>query len=77
MYVRVHAYPGAKKERVTPISGKENTFDIMVREPAERNMANTRIRELVALQYHVPLGSVRFITGHRSGTKILSITQNI
>lgn len=71
MYVRVHAVPGARKERVT--KSDETTFQITVREPAERNLANGRIREILAGELGVPLSQVRLLTGHRSSTKMYSI----
>jgi uncharacterized protein YggU (UPF0235/DUF167 family) len=71
MYVKVHATPGARKELVTKQSDTE--FHIAVRERAERNMANKRIRELLAEAFKVPLSDVRILTGHRSSSKMYSI----
>ncbi len=71
MYIRVHVLAGAKREIVTKKG--PDTYDISVREPAERNMANTRIRELCAHEYGVPVGKVRIITGHHGPTKMLSV----
>lgn len=71
MYVRVHAVPGARKEVVTKVD--ETTFNIKVKEPAERNMANGRIRELLAREFGVPLPQVTMLTGHRSPSKMYSI----
>lgn len=73
MYVRVNAYPESRKERFVAVKGKDHTFDAFVKEPAERNMANVRIRLLLAENYNVPLGKVRMITGHHSPTKIFTI----
>lgn len=74
MYVRVHAIPHAKKEKIL-LEEREHVYTITVREPAEHNAANKRIRELVAQHYNIPVGKVRIITGHRSATKLLEITQ--
>ncbi len=71
MYVRVHAIPGARKESVT--KEKNGVLQIMVREKAERNMANKRIREILAREYSVPLTQVTLLTGHRSSSKMYSI----
>ncbi len=71
MYVRVTVYPGAKKEHIKHVG--ENRFEIQVREPAEQNLANARILELVAEQYKVAVRQVRMISGHHSQRKILSI----
>lgn len=71
MYVRARVTPGAKKERVTKESDTE--FYITVRERAERNMANTRVREILAESFGVPVGQVRLLAGHRSSSKMFSI----
>ena len=71
MYVRVKVTPGAKKEIVTKISPTE--FQIAVREPRERNLANRRVRKLVAEAYHVAEGNARLISGHRSHTKVFDV----
>ncbi len=73
MYVRVHVIPAAKRESV--ILRDENVFDISVREPAERNLANKRVAALVAMHFNLPLGKVRIVSGHRSPTKILDVAK--
>ena len=60
-----------KRERVTKVSDTE--FHIETREPAAQNRANTRIRELIAREFGVPLGQVRLLTGHRSRSKIVDV----
>ncbi|MBI2046473.1 MAG: DUF167 domain-containing protein [Parcubacteria group bacterium] len=71
MYIRVNAIAGAKKESVKEIG--ENRLEIAVREPAERNMANKRITELVAAYCGVPPKAARIINGHHSPHKMFSI----
>ncbi len=71
MYIRVNATPGAKKEKITRVS--EERFDIAVKEPAERNLANERIKELLMLEFGLKKGDIRLISGHRSPHKIFSI----
>lgn len=71
MYVKVRVFPGNKKEVVQKIS--KNTFEIRVKEPAERNLANIRIRELIANEYGVLSKQVRLVSGHRSNTKIVDV----
>lgn len=71
MYVHVRAIPGAKKERVTKVSPTE--FQIQIREPAERNMANKRIIELLAYEFTTTPTQVKMLTGHRSSSKMFSI----
>ena len=71
MYVRVHVAPGSKREQIT--EGKDGTLLISVREKAEGNQANKRVRELVALRLLLPLSKVRILSGHHSPTKLLTI----
>ncbi len=75
MFVRVHAVPGARKERIT----KEDatTFTIFLKEPAERNMANKRIMDILALEFGVSPEHVRMLTGHRSSSKMYSIEVSV
>lgn len=74
MYIRVRAVAGAKKEVVTKTAS--DRYDICVRQQAERNMANVRIRELLAKEFHVAEGAVRLISGHHSPHKIFSVADS-
>lgn len=71
MYLRVHVVPGARRETVT--EEKDGSLSICVREPAEGNRANVRVRELVALRLVLPLEKVRILSGHHSPGKLLTI----
>lgn len=71
MFVKVHVTPDARKES---IEEKDETLYISVREPAQGNMANTRVREIIALRFHKQIGHVRILTGHRSRVKMVSIS---
>lgn len=71
MYIRVNAIAGAKKEKIQRVS--EDRYEISVKEPAERNMANKRIKELLAVELNVSEGSLRMISGHTSPHKIFSV----
>ena len=71
MYIKVKAFPGSKKELVEQIS--EHTYKVAVKPKAERNMANTRIIELLSQYLHVSDKKIKLVTGHRSPNKILDI----
>jgi len=71
MYLRVSVAPGAKRELIK--EGKDGMLLISVREPAEANRANMRVRELVALRFMLPTSSVRILSGHHSPVKLLTI----
>jgi uncharacterized protein len=74
MYIRVKAHPSFKKEILKQIN--EDHFEIFVKEKAERNMANERIIELLALHYKIPKNKIRIVNGHRSQTKLLIIDKD-
>ncbi len=71
MYIKVRVIAGAKKETI--IRERHDHFEIFVKEKPERNMANTRIREIIAAQFNVPVAAVRIINGHQSPHKLLSV----
>ena len=71
MYIRAQVTPAAKRERFAAVSDTE--FEIAVKEPAERNLANHRVRELLAGHFGVAPGKLKLISGHRSPKKIFSI----
>lgn len=66
-------YPGNKREQFTAVG--EDRLEILVKEPAERNCANERVKELVAEHYQVAVNQVRLISGHHGQRKIFSITK--
>ena len=71
--VQVKVFAGAKKEKITKI--KNDYFEIFVREPAQHNLANHRVRELIAYEYEVSLGQVQLRTGHQSPKKTLWVKE--
>lgn len=71
MHVRVRVKAGARKESFSAVN--EVTFDIAVREPAERNAANHRITILLAEYFEVTPKRVRLLTGHHAPHKLYEI----
>ena len=71
MYVRVEVRPGAKRESVLQTDDK--TYVIAVKEPAERGLANKRVRTVLAEHLGVTEGKLRLISGHRSPRKIFTV----
>lgn len=71
MYIRVHVLPGAKKEVVK--KDAEGVYTISVKEPAQQNFANKRIREILADECGVPFAQITLLTGHRSSSKMYSV----
>lgn len=73
MYIRVHAIPDARREKV--ILDAPQVYTISVKEPATQNQANRRIREIIANLYTVSPQNVRLVTGHRSSSKMFSVDE--
>ncbi len=71
MYIKIKVKTGQKREEVEKVN--ENTFHISIKEKAERNMANTRIIEILSLELKIPINKIRIINGHQSPTKLISI----
>ncbi|MEK7614653.1 MAG: DUF167 domain-containing protein [Patescibacteria group bacterium] len=71
MYIHVKVTPGAKRESLKKL--KTDHYAILVKEPAERNLANRRVTELLSAHLATPLGKIRLVNGHRSPSKIFSI----
>lgn len=69
--VRVRVTPGARKEKFEKL--RDGVFVAAVREKAERNEANDRVRALIAGEYRVPVAAVRIVTGQRGANKVLTI----
>jgi uncharacterized protein YggU (UPF0235/DUF167 family) len=71
MYIKVKVQAGAKKESI--IKKNKDIYYISVREPAERNLANKRVCEIIASIFEISIKNIRIISGHQSPSKILSI----
>jgi uncharacterized protein YggU (UPF0235/DUF167 family) len=78
-YIHVKVIAGAGKESFSPRPSRagqgksKDHFEISVKEKAERNMANARVLELVALHFKVPVNKVRIINGHKHPSKLLVV----
>lgn len=70
-YIHIKVKAGVKKESF--VKKTEDSFEISVREKAERNMANARVLELVAEHFKVPINKVRIINGHHHPSKLLVV----
>jgi uncharacterized protein YggU (UPF0235/DUF167 family) len=71
IYVHVKVKAGVKKESLKKKS--EDHFEISVKEKAERNMANTRVLELLALHFKIPVNKIRIVNGHHHPSKLLVV----
>jgi len=64
---------GAKKEVFKELTA--DSFLVAVKEPAEQNLANKRVIEIIATHFCVLPKQIRIISGHHSPGKILSIPE--
>lgn len=71
MFIKVKVQAAAKREMIK--QKNKDTYVISIKEPAERNLANKRVCEIVAISFGVLTQNVRIISGHQSPNKILSI----
>jgi uncharacterized protein YggU (UPF0235/DUF167 family) len=69
MLIKVKAIAGAKEESWTMKA--RDAFTISVREKAEDNRANERIRQILAEYFKT--GNIRLIHGHHSPSKIFEV----
>ena len=70
-YIHVKVSAKAKKEKF--LQKSEDHFEISVKEKAERNSANTRVIEILASHFKVPISKVRITNGHKHPSKLLVI----
>lgn len=70
MYIHAKVKVKAKREELKEL--KKDHFEISVKEPAERNLANGRVLELLSAHFGLPKGKIRIINGHQSSSKLIS-----
>jgi uncharacterized protein YggU (UPF0235/DUF167 family) len=73
MYISARVATEAKKEKVEALA--KGRLKVSVKEPAERGLANKRVRQLVAEHLQVPLAKVRLLSGHQSPSKVFVIKE--
>jgi uncharacterized protein YggU (UPF0235/DUF167 family) len=71
MYIKVRVVAGQRKEKIDVL--KEDSLKLWLKEKAERNLANTRVLEIIAKHFKVAKGKVKIINGHNSPSKLLVI----
>ena len=69
MYLKIKVITDAKAQRIEKQS--EDLWRVWVKLPAENNLANNKILELVGDAY--PNQMIRIVSGHHSPSKIVSI----
>lgn len=75
MYIRVRVLADAKRESFEQTAN--DSFLVSVKAPAEQNLANKRVLELVAAHFGIEPKQIRIISGHHAPGKILSIPDSV
>ncbi len=70
MLIKIKVFTDAKKEKI--IKKSDDSFHIFVIEPAEKNLANKRILELVRKNFK-GYNKIIIIKGYHSSSKIISL----
>jgi len=71
MHLKIKTHPGSKKLKL--IKKAEDSFEVYVKEKAERGLANKAIRSALSLYFKIPLVKVRLIRGAKTTNKIFQI----
>ncbi|MCX6756786.1 MAG: hypothetical protein NTW35_01345 [Candidatus Nomurabacteria bacterium] len=69
MYLKLKIITDARAEKIEKL--KDDEYRIWTKMPAENNLANTRVLEIIRNEY--PNKPVRLISGHHSPSKIVSV----
>ena len=69
MLIKVRVTADARAEKV--VRKTDDHFLVSVKEPAERNMANKRVLQILRSLY--PKKSVKLVKGHRNPAKIVEV----
>ena len=69
MYIKVRVVAGAPKEVIQ--KNEDGIIEMYLREPAERNLANKRVLEIIRNMYQGQ--AIRMIKGHHSPSKMILV----
>lgn len=73
MYIKVKVLPGAKKDELK--AAGPNRYEVKIKAPAERGLANEAVLELLAAHLKLPLSHLRLISGHHERSKLISVKE--
>ncbi|WP_424245134.1 hypothetical protein Dip510_000223 [Elusimicrobium posterum] len=71
MYIKVKVHADSKKNEV--LKKAEDTFEIWVKAPAERGLANEAVTKIIAAQLGIEPKKLRLIKGATSPAKIFQV----
>jgi len=71
MKIFVKAKPNSREESIKKLS--ETNFEICVKEPPVRGLANAAITKVLARHFGVAQSAVKILSGHTSRKKVIQI----
>lgn len=74
MYISVKVSAKSKVEYIKKVG--DNRFQVAVKVPPERGLANERVCELMASYLGINRKQVRIVSGHQSPSKLLVIPED-
>jgi uncharacterized protein YggU (UPF0235/DUF167 family) len=72
MHIRVVVTTDASKEKVEKVA--EDEYHMEVKEPAENNRANHRVRQVLADELDIPMYRIHLMRGHHHSSKLFMIS---
>jgi len=70
-FIKVKVHAGEKKQKI--LRKNEDSFELWIKSPAERGLANDEVLEIIAEQINIPKKKLRIIKGAKTPNKILEI----
>ena len=71
MFIKLKVHPGSKTEKI--IKKADDTYEIWIKAPAERGLANASTLRALALTLGIDAKKIRLVKGARSPAKIVKI----
>lgn len=71
MLIKVKVFPNSKREEI--IEKGEDSFEVRVRERAERGLANRAVINILSFYFKIPESKIRLVKGFRQRAKIFEI----
>ena len=71
MFLKLRVHPEAKRDAVSRKA--PDLYELWVRAPAERGLANKAVRALMGTELGIPAGRIRLVKGSASPSKIIEV----
>lgn len=74
MYLKVKVTPKAKQDLIKETG--PSRYEIKTKAPAEKNLANEAVLDLLSAHLKIPRAKFRIISGHHERSKLISVQEN-